>query len=326
MASLKHIYEAIKNFLFSWVNKEFLVFLFFLALSGIFWLLMTLNENFEREASIPVRITNVPNNVVLTSSDTDTITMVLRDKGLTLLGYQYGDRLSTIDINFKDYARSNGYGMVTATELQQLASKQLLASTSITEFKSKHVEYFYNNGISKRVPVRWSGQVTPRQPYFISEVIYSPDSVDVYASEQRLDSIKVAYTAPLNYSDFKDSLAVTARLQAGRGVKMVPDVVKIKFLTDILTEESFENIPVRGINMPEGVTLRTFPATVKVKFVTGVSRFATIKPQDFKVVVDYNELAANPSDKCHVILQSIPQGIQRASINITHIDYLLEVQ
>ena len=93
MTRLKHISSIIRNFLFSSVNKEFLVFLFFLALSGIFWLLMTLNETFENEVKIPVKIVNIPKNVVLTSDEMDTISVVLRDKGLTLLGYQYGRAL-----------------------------------------------------------------------------------------------------------------------------------------------------------------------------------------------------------------------------------------
>ena len=36
------------RFLFSWINREFFIFLFFLAVAGVFWLLTTLNENFEQ--------------------------------------------------------------------------------------------------------------------------------------------------------------------------------------------------------------------------------------------------------------------------------------
>lgn len=324
MKIYKDILEAIRNFLFSLVNKEFLVFLFFLALSGSFWLLMTLNETFEREIRLPVRIVNIPNNVVLTSDEYDTLNIVLSDRGLALINYQYGNKKRTIDIDFKSYTRRNGYGMVTAAELQQLASKQLPASTSITEMKTELIEYFYSDGASKRVPVKWSGQVTPEPPYFISDVIYYPDSVDVYASEEKLDSITIAYTAPLNYSDFKDSLTVETSIQKERGVKAKPGNVRIKFMTDILTEVSFSNIPVKGINMPKGMLLRTFPSTVTVKFVTGVSRYRSIKPQEFSVVVDYNEIMANPSEKCNVHLQEVPTGITRASLSITQIDYLIE--
>ena len=73
MRSFKSILKAVRNFLFSGLNKEFLIFLFFLALSGIFWLMMTLNETTEREFNIPVQLTGVPRNAVITGELADTV-------------------------------------------------------------------------------------------------------------------------------------------------------------------------------------------------------------------------------------------------------------
>ena len=47
MMSGRRLFVIVRNFLFSRANREFLIFLFFLALSGIFWLLTTLNETVE---------------------------------------------------------------------------------------------------------------------------------------------------------------------------------------------------------------------------------------------------------------------------------------
>ena len=57
---LTQILRVVRNFLFSSVNKEFLIFLFFLFLSSVFWLMMTLNETYEKEISVPVRLVGVP--------------------------------------------------------------------------------------------------------------------------------------------------------------------------------------------------------------------------------------------------------------------------
>lgn len=324
MIDIRHISERVRNFLFSSVNREFLIFLFFFTLAGIFWLLMTLNETYDKEVRIPTRIVNIPKNVVLTSDEQDTISVILRDRGLVLLSYEYGDGLKTIDLSFKDYERSNGYGMVTSTELQQLISKQLPASTSITEMKTNMVEYFYNNGISKRVPVRWSGQITPESPYFISNVEYYPDSVDIFAPKEKLDSLSIAYTVPLNYTDFHDSLTIEARLQKSKGVKTIPEAIKIRFITDILTEESFTNLTIKGINLPKGKTLRTFPSKVSVSFVTGVNRFKSMSAKDFVVVADFNDIASSNTDMCRLQLISVPEGISRATLNINEVDYVIE--
>ena len=48
-----------RNLLFSMFNKEFLIFLFFLLLSGAFWLVMTLNETYERgDTTVLARISS----------------------------------------------------------------------------------------------------------------------------------------------------------------------------------------------------------------------------------------------------------------------------
>ena len=324
MGSRRNIKEMARNFLFSSVNKEFLTFLFFLALAGIFWLMMTLNETYEQEVEVSVRIVNVPKNVVLTSDDTDTIKVTLRDKGLMLISYLYGEGTCPITLNFKTYAKGNGYSTITAAELQRLTYQQLSASTKIVGSKPDKLELFYNYGLSKRVPVKWTGRVIPEHLYFISHVEYFPDSVSIYASKEKLDSISAIYTEPLNYANFRDTLSITCNLQKIRGVKAVPEKVKVAFHTDVLTEEQITDIPIKGINMPEGKVLRTFPSKVTVRFVTGVSQFKAMSPEDFVVVADYNEIRKNPSDKCNIHLRAMPNGISRPSLDVTQVDYLIE--
>ena len=290
---MQKFWDVLKGLLFSKGNKEFLIFLSFLALSGVFWLFMTLNETYEREFSIPVTVTNVPKNVVLTSDETDTVRMTIRDKGITLVTYMYGNGLRNIRINFNTYARNNGTGIISAGELQKLAYQQLASGSQITSVKPDKMEYYFNYGAKKRVPVRWSGRVIPDELFFISRVQYWPDSVDVYASKEKLDSISTMYTEQLNYVNFRDTLFVNVHLS-------------------------------QGINMPPGKVLRTFPSRVTVHFVAGASVYKNLTYEDFTVVADYKEMKASPSEKCRIYLKKAPPGISRARLSIDAVDYLIE--
>ena len=321
---VKKWWQIVSDFVFSNTNRDFLVFLFFLGLSGIFWLSLTLNETYEREFSIPVSVVDIPKNAVLTSDEVDTIKMTIRDKGIVLVAYQYGDYLNRLRIPFKNYTRNNGSGSVPASELQKLVYQNLVSSSKITACKPDKLEFFYNYGTHKKVPVRWSGRVIPEELYFISRVDYSPDSVTVYASDEKLDSINIIYTETLNYANFRDTLSITCHLAKLKGVKVVPDKVKINFFTDVLTEENIEGVPIQGINLPEGKVLRTFPAKVTVSFVTGVSVFRNLRPEDFTIVADYNEIKRHPSEKCRITLKNVPPGISRARLDVTLVDYLIE--
>ena len=316
--------KIVRGFLFTLVNKEFLIFLFFLLLSGIFWLLMTLNETYEMEFRIPIKVVNIPKNVVPTSEDTDTVKVTLRDKGLVLMGYEYGEALRPLHANFKTYAKSGSSFVIPVGDIQRQLYLQLSASTKISAVKSDRVEFFFNYGECKKVPVVWNGRVVPEEVYFISQVEYYPDSVTVYATREKLDSITYIQTEHLNYTGFRDTLTVNCRPKTMKGVKVSPDRLKIMFITDVLTEESIDNIPIVGINMPQGKVLRTFPSKVTVSFVTGVRQFKTLSSKDFSVFVDYNEIKSHPADKCNLHLRGVPHGVSRATLNLKNVDYLIE--
>jgi hypothetical protein len=324
MSKSYRAYIIIRNFLFSRTNREFLLFLFFLGLSSIFWLMLTLNEVYEREVKVPVRISDVPTDVMLTSEETDTVRVLIRDRGIILFTYMYGDALKNIKASFRNFDQGSGNGSIAAADVTKMIQQRLTGSSKVVSIKPDELRFYYNTGAHKRVPVRWRGRVIPEHLYFLSNVTYSPDSVTVYASEERLDSIRMVYTEPLNYVGFHDTLVVDTRLRKMEGVKMVPDRVRVNFFTDVLTEEQMDGIPVQGINLPPGKVLRTFPAKVSVRFVTGVNVFRTLKPTDFTVIADYDEIATRPSEKCNIYLQNAPQSISRAALVTRQVDYLLE--
>ena len=322
--TFRSVWRAVRDFLFTKTSKELLLFLFFLVLSGIFWLSLTLNETYEREFSVPISVIGVPKNAVLTSDEVDTVRVTIRDKGLVLVAYKYGNALKRIELPFRNYTHNNGTGLIPSSEIQKRIYQNMVSSSKITAIKPEKMEFYYSYGTKKQVPIRWSGRVIPDELYFISRVSYEPDSVAIYASEEKLDSINMVYTEQLNYANFRDTLTVDCNLAKLKGVKAVPDRVRIRFYTDVLTEERISNIPIVGINMPEGKVLRTFPAKTSVSFVAGVSVYRNLKPEDFSVIVDYDEIRRNPSEKCRIYLKKVPNGISRAKLEATMVDYLIE--
>ena len=313
----------VRHFLLNSTSKQVFIFLFFLFLSGIFWLILTLNETYEREIKVTMQIRGIPKNVVLTSNETDTLRVTVRDKGWVLVRYMY-ENPRNINIIYKNFDRGNGVGSVSSSDLKRLVTQQMELSTHVSTIKPDRLDFFYNNGERKRVPVRWTGRIIPEHLYFISHVQYWPDSVDVYTSNEKLDSINAVYTEPLNYVGFRDTLMVSCKLSHPKDVKVVPEQIRVGFFTDLLTEESLDGVPIKAINMPQGKVLRTFPPKVKVHFVTGVTQFRMLRPEDFTVIADYREIMQNPSDKCNIYLQASPQGISRATLDIKQVDYLIE--
>ncbi len=321
---LLKIYSTIRNLLFSAVNKEFLIFLFFLALSGGFWLLTALNETYEKDFIVPVHLANLPKDVVITSNDDDVVRVTLRDKGFAIMSYLYAERLRPIVLNFTNYAnKSHGKGLIPAADIQKQLYAQLSGSTKIVSVKPEKLEFFFNYGESKRVPVRLAGNIKPGDQRYLADYKFFPQFVTVYANNLALDSIKEVRTEDLNITNFSDTIVQTVALHRLPGVKIVPSVVKLALYPDVLTEESIE-VPVSAENLPDDKVLRTFPSKVKVRFIVGVSRVRSVTADAFKVVANYAELVEHPADKCTLYLRKVPPGVSKAQLEISQVDYLIE--
>ena len=322
MRSVRNILKAVRNFLFSGLNKEFLIFLFFLALSGAFWLLMTLNETMEREFKIPMRLTGVPRNAVITGELPDTVRVTVRDKGFTLVTYDF----RPLVFRFSNYAdEDEGKGMIPLTDVQKQVLSQMYGSSKLLQVKPGAFDFYFTYGTSKKVPVVFRGKITTNKSYYLAHTEFYPSMVTVYANKQQLDKLQTVEIEPFNYRNLQDTIRQAVKIRKIRGVKIVPPTVRLSVYPDVLTEEAIE-VPITAINMPPGMVLRTFPSKVTVRFTIGASLFRTIKPSLFKVVVDYEELAANPSDKCTLQLRSVPRSVSKASLEIDRVDYLLEQQ
>lgn len=316
----------VRNFLFSSANREFLTFFFFLVLSTIFWLMTALNETYEREIGVPAYLVNIPKNVVVTSDMEDTVRVTVRDKGFALLAYTYGEGIRPINVNFQSaITRQSGYGVVSSQELMKMINQRFSGSSKIVQVKPDRLDFHYNYGLSRQVSVKMAGNVVPGKSFYLARTRFWPEKVTVYGSKQALDSLRFVKTVPINITNFNDTVLRTVALETIKGVKIVPNIVRIGLYPDILTEENIE-VPITAVNMPEGKVLRTFPQRVTVNFIVGASMFRSISPEQFAVVVDYNEIIDHPSDKCSIHLRETPQGVRNARLKMTQVDYLIEEQ
>lgn len=326
MRRQNQIFKVVGNFLFSSLNKEFLIFLFFLLLSGAFWLMMALNETYEEELKVPVRLVGMPRNAVMTDEPADTVKVTVRDKGFTLVTYKYGHWFRPLTFKFATYANEDqGHGAIPAVDIIKQVQSQLYGSSKLLSVKPEKLDFYFTYGASKKVPIRFRGKISTSKSYYLAHTEFSPMMVTAYANKKVLDELKYVEIEPFNYRNLQDTIHQNVRLQKIRGVKLVPSTVRLSVYPDVLTEESIE-VPVSAVNMPAGMVLRTFPSRVTVRFTIGASQFRMIRPEQFNVVVDYQALAENPSDKCTLQLRSVPSSVSKAKLELDKVDYLLEQQ
>lgn len=321
----KRIIIKIKDFLLGRKNREFLIFLFFFALSAVFWLLQTLNETFETEVVVPLKLNNVPSNLIITSDLPDELHVTVQDKGSILMKYLYGQPLTPVTVDYKnyDFGGMAGRVQVQEAEVRRAIAAQLFSSTRIQSIKPDTLEFFYNRGLKKKVPVLISGVIEPAQQYYLRHVVAKPDSVVVFAPSSILDTLQAAYTQNFYQAGLVESKNLQIPVRPIRGAKFIPDVLDVQIDVDIYTEKTVE-VPIVGVNFPADKDLRIFPSKVKVTFKVGSKSYKSITADDFVLVISYEELINNESSKIPLHLKSIPEGVSSVRIHPSEVDYLLE--
>jgi len=320
---LKTAKRKIKNFLLSDKSREFLIFLFFLFIASGFWLLQTLNDDYQATYTLPVRLRDVPNDVVLTSEPPASVKVTLKDKGTVLLNYMLGQSFYPINLDFPDYSERGNHVRIMSRELDKKINSQLISSTSIVSIKPDTLDFVYTQGQSKKLRVKLHGTFTPARQYYITDTIISPDTVTVYAPANILDTMKFAHTNVMTLEDVSDTIQQLATFKRIKGVKYIPNSVEVTFPVDIITEKTIE-VSVIPVNFPPDKVLRTFPSRVQITFQVGLNHFKSINPEAFVLTAPYEDLINNPTEKFKLRLKSIPAGISHVRINPEDIDYLIE--
>jgi hypothetical protein len=317
------LYKKARSFLLSEQSRKFLVFLFFFVVAAGFWLIQTLNRDYETDILMPVRLEHVPQNAVVTSPPPSSIRLRVKDKGTVLIHYLLGKHLSPIRLDFAHYHDKAGYVKIPVARLEKEMENLLNASTNVMSIHPDTLSYVYSVGRAKRVPVRLQGKVSAGLQYYVSDTLFSHDSILVYAPQHTLDTLRAAYTQPVAISDISDTTRTRVQLAPVEGAKFVPDEVTVTFPVDIYTEKTIE-VPLVGIGFPPDKALRAFPSKVQVTFQVGLKHFRSIHESDFSINVAYDELLKLGATPYTVRLTAYPADISRIRINPPQVDFLIE--
>lgn len=303
-------------------NKNFLAFLFFLAMSAVFWLLLALNDEYEKDFPVSVRLRGIPENVVITTGLPSSFHVVLKDRGSQLLHYQYAG-LPVLNFDFKNYDTQSGHVALSMPDVLKVLLQKMPATTKIVSYKPDRLEYYFNNGLNVRLPVQLRASLKAERFYGISSVRIIPDSVTVYASQEILDTMSEVRTVPFYLSNVSENQTHQVQLVKVLGAKFEPSSVKVRITADQMTEKTVL-VPVRWVNFPATKTLRTFPSKVKIIFQVGMSMYRKITADDFTIVVNYADILKETDGNIHLALKSVPAGVSHARIVPSDVDFLIE--
>lgn len=123
------------------INKDVVIFAFFLFLSFVFWYLNSLGKDIETGIKYPLKYTNLPKERVLLGEPQVKLTLFLKGTGSSILKLKLSGKKSPVEIDISkvNYKRLPGsrnpdYFIVTSGLAKSLAV-QLRSGCEITSIK-----------------------------------------------------------------------------------------------------------------------------------------------------------------------------------------------
>ncbi|MBS3770035.1 MAG: YbbR-like domain-containing protein [Bacteroidales bacterium] len=319
-----------KNFKASKYREELSVFLVFLIISTVLWFLNELEDDYVTGIRYPVQYDDFPEDKILVGDLPSALQLKVRGQGFQILEYKLARNLSPLMLQVDSYdLKSQGresslkYYIPTGS-IRSRITQQLSPNMEVLEIVPDTLFFEFTERTSKVVAVEGDIQYSfDKQMMLKSNVSIEPDSIKVSGPRSVLDTVNNVRTQYREFSDLTSTLETKVDLhKVHEQVEYSTDQVNLRIPVEQFTEGSLKkDISVR--NCPPSLVVRTFPSSVKITYLVGLSNYDEVIPELFKVYVDYEEVRKG-REQLKVVVENAPDYLRSYSYTPQEVDYIVE--
>jgi hypothetical protein len=290
-------------------RKKILLFSVFLLISASIWLLNALSKNYTSVIEYPLVYTDFPENKVFVGEMPGQLDLQINAHGYALLRYKLFRNPVPISFNVSAFNLSRGQDSASAyiltRYLKDQISRQLPTELQLLEIFPDTLHFKFSGRVTRMVKIKPDFDFSVEKQFTIKdEILLTPDSVEVTGPDLILDTLSFVYTEKYqlgeltrNYSD-KVQLLKVADLNFN--LVRVSCSIELERFTELQV-----TVPIGVLNLPDSLTLQTFPPTIKLNCRVGLSKYDRIERYPFRAVVDY-EMIDERIPTLNVTIQNPP--------------------
>ncbi len=306
-------------------SKETFLFLFFVVIAALFWVLLSFNNNMTRDITINV-VVNKPKNVTLINDVPSTVTVTVKDRGLSFLK-SFFQSAPTIELDLSKYINEkNSTVEIAPNQLINEVRRSINNEATIIKVIPESIVSKYTTLPGKKVPVNWEDNIEniiPDKQFVINPDLIKtdPDSVVVYALDQAtLLKVNEVDISTVEVANLTSTFTKEVTIKGINNVKIVPDKVKLTVPVEPLIRKDY-NASISLRNQPHGVKVLVFPPSVDVTFLVPQSHYRD--PVNLTVIVDYNDIDPK-NNKVNIKLGEVSGNYTNVTLPIDSVTYLIE--
>lgn len=272
------------------IPKAFIIALFFALL---FWSLIKLSKEYKSVITFPVTYAKIPQNKLIQETPLTHIDIQIKASGFKLAGLSLIGKTIALDASKLQRKSNSEYFFLLKN--QTLDIQQQISNTYAIDYIVQDTMYL-NLGLltTKKIPVVGDFDISYKLGYHLTNSIkITPDSVLVSGPEKQMQALQFLRLQKLTLADVATSIeTVLPIISNDEALKFSIKEAVVKGEVDRFTEGSIE-MPIEVINLPDSISINTFPKTLKAVYQVGLSNFNKVNASSFKIVCDYQHTLSN---------------------------------
>jgi len=328
-AVFRRLGQKIKNE----VNHDFLTYLVFLLIAIAIWYLNALNKDYTTELQFAVKYTDLPNDRVLTNAPPEYLGLTLSAQGFKLLQYRFGLIFNpvTLEVNYQTLRKRNNspqgdnYYLTTQTIFDRIAA-QLSSDVRLKSIVPDTLNFLLSETVRKKISVKPTLQLQFEKGFFPKgEMVIEPGEVTVTGPKALVDTMQYVHTRKKVFKKLKNTLKTSIELRSVHQLSFSVNEVNILQVIERYTEATI-NVPIESVNLPEGLSMKTFPGMVAINCLVPVADYEKLQPYMFRAVVDYTSVKdlTDHQAKAKVTILRTPDYVTDVKFNPKNVDYIIE--
>lgn len=293
--------------------------------------MQTSSEKGEATIRIPIQYEEIPEGLRKSEKLCPALEVTVTDQWQTLFKYNakmafafLGYGFDTIKIGREKLQEGNN--VIASKNFDAVLKEQLNANTKIESYSPDTIKVLISKIESKTVPVKLVGRIKFRPQYIqIGEITISPDKVEIFGTKEDLkeiDSLETV-TADSLFEDVFENTTQIVPLKKNEKISFQESQVQVDLKAEQVAEKTIDVVGINSKNVPSNLTLKTFPASARVKCKAGISNWDKINSSSFTLFVDYKKIDSK-SNKLSIEVARVDEGIFDVSLHPEQVEFVIE--
>lgn len=313
----------VQNIKKRFIKPKALAFLGFLLVSFIIWLMITLSGSYVSDIRMQLAYENIPEEKLLLGDPDSYLDASVYASGYRLLNYKIFRESLSLDV--ASFNEGSQRFFITRAEMENSMKDQMEGLEIRRVFKDT-LWLTLGENTFRKIKVSPNLTIGFQEDHEFSEPLsIVPDSIEVRGPEDQVRKIDSLTTASLVLRNLKDDFEKEVKVvipDSLNGLQLSRESVVISGKVARYSEKILE-VPLVVENVPEGVSVKTFPANIRILCKANIDDLKRVVPSGFRISCDYNEISKNPAFLLPRVEEK-PSFVKSVTLLDTKVEYLLK--